>query len=64
MDVIYHLIEKHKKQHHPFYQQEWWTKDRTSSETKQCVAVSQICIGLMNSKNDLVGFVRVLTESI
>ena len=43
-------------------QQEWWTKGRTLDETKECVAGSQICVGLISANDDLVGFARVLTD--
>lgn len=62
MDAIYSLDEKHVVQLHNLYQQEWWSKDRTISETKNCVAGSQICIGLVDDGHNLLGFARVLTD--
>jgi len=61
MEVIYKLTENHIKDLHNLYCNEWWTDSRTLAQTKNCVAGSQICIGLI--KNDtLIGFVRVITD--
>lgn len=62
MNVIYNLTENHIAQLHALYQQEWWTKGRTLMEARNCVAGSQICVGLINAKDELVGFARVLTD--
>lgn len=62
MNTIYALNEKHVTQLHRIYQQEWWTKTRSLEETKNCVAGSQICIGLVDEADDLIGFSRVLTD--
>ena len=64
MKAIYSLDENHIVQLHELYQQEWWSKDRTIYETRVCVSGSQVCIGLVDSQNNLVGFVRVLTDYI
>ena len=64
MKVIYSLDENHIVQLHELYQQEWWSKDRTIYEARACVSGSQVCIGLVDSQNNLVGFVRVLTDYI
>ena len=62
MSVIYDLTENHIHQLNELYQHEWWTKGRTLSETKQCLAGSQICIGLLNHNQELVAFARLLTD--
>ena len=62
MNVIYSLDENHIVQLHELYQQEWWSKDRTISEARKCVSCSQVCIGLVDGQNNLVGFARVLTD--
>ena len=62
MDVIYLLDDTHSLQLHDLYQQEWWSQGRSLAETIKCVAGSQICIGLVDGDNDLVGFARVLTD--
>lgn len=47
---------------HALYQNEWWTKGRTLEQTQRCVAGSQICIGLVDASQTLLGFTRVLTD--
>lgn len=62
MNVIHTLSQKHISQLHELYQQEWWTKGRTLEETKNCVAGSQVCIGLISANDEPIGFARVLTD--
>lgn len=62
MNIIHELNERHIKQLHALYQNEWWTHARSLEETTKCVLGSQICIGLTSASDDLVGFVRVLTD--
>lgn len=62
MRVISELSEKHIEQLHALYQDEWWTRGRSLEDTKQCVLGSQVCIGITTENDDLIGFVRVLTD--
>lgn len=62
MNVIYSLAENYISQLHALYQQEWWSNSRTLEETRNCVAGSQICAGLISANDELVGFARVLTD--
>jgi len=62
MNIIYSLTESHLIQLRALYQQEWWTKGRTLEETGRGVAGSQVCIGLVDTRDELVGFARVLTD--
>jgi GNAT superfamily N-acetyltransferase len=62
MNVIRELSEKHIGQLQALYQGEWWTRGRSLEDTKQCVLGSQICIGITSENDDLIGFVRVLTD--
>ena len=62
MEVIYKLSINQIKDLHSLYKNEWWTKNRTLEETKKCVHGSQICIGLIDKNNILIGFVRVITD--
>jgi predicted GNAT family N-acyltransferase len=64
MDVINSLTETQINQLHGLYQHEWWTKGRTLDDTKICVNHSQICIGLIDEQNNLLGFCRILTDYI
>lgn len=64
MQVIYTLTESHIQQLHELYLQQWWANARTLDETRQCVAGSQVSIGLLGNNERLVGFTRVLTDFI
>ncbi|HEX5338042.1 MAG TPA: GNAT family N-acetyltransferase [Gallionella sp.] len=64
MNVIYSLNENHIAQLHGLYQQEWWSKGRSVEDTRKCVSGSQICIGIISETDELVGFARVLTDSV
>ena len=64
ISVIYKLNEKQIKQLHGLYLNEWWTKERTLQDTIKCVQGSQVCIGLVDENNNLIGFVRVITDFV
>lgn len=64
MEVIYQLSETHIKQLHELYESSWWTKDRSLEATKECVNGSQLCIGIVDPNNQLIGFARVITDYI
>lgn len=64
MKVVSQLNDKQIEQLHRLYQNEWWCKGRTLEETKIGVANSQIIIGLIDEQSDLVGFARILTDTI
>lgn len=62
MNTTYTFDEKNIEHVHALYKQVWWAKDRTFTETKHCVENSQVCIGLQNNNNELIGFTRILTD--
>jgi|SRR5690554_189773 len=62
MEVIEEFSEKDVLQVHALYQREWWTRGRTVEQTRNCIAGSQICIGVVDSAGNIIGFVRVLTD--
>ncbi|MCB1851156.1 MAG: GNAT family N-acetyltransferase [Gammaproteobacteria bacterium] len=62
MDVIYQLNERQISELHQLYQREWWTKDRSLAATKNCVAGSQINIGIVDNNGTLLAYARVLTD--
>lgn len=64
MNVIYTFTEKQIRELHQLYKGEWWTGSRTFEDTKSCVEGSQICIGIVDDDEVLIGFVRVLTDYI
>jgi len=62
MEIIYNLSSRQIEQLHQLYQKEWWTDKRSLDETSHCVAGSQICIACIDEQQNLMGFVRVLTD--
>lgn len=62
MNIVYQLNEEHIKQLCELYQGEWWSKGRSLAATQRCVAGSQICVGILDAQEKLIGFVRVLTD--
>jgi len=64
MKVIYKFTDEQINQVHQLYKTVWWAKDRPLEETKLCVQGSQICIGLLDDNDKLVGFTRVLSDFI
>jgi predicted GNAT family N-acyltransferase len=60
--VIPKLSERHIVQLHQLYQLEWWSRGRTLDATRRGVAGSQVVIGMINQDDELVAFVRVLTD--
>ena len=64
MDVIYTFNTSQVLELHSLYQQEWWTKKRSITDTIKGIEGSQICIGLIDNRGCLQGFARVLTDYI
>jgi len=64
MTVIYIFSDKHIKQVHQLYKEVWWGKDRTIEDTINCVKGSQVCIGILDNKGNLIGFTRILSDFI
>ena len=62
MKVIYELNDSHIEQLHRLYQNEWWSNGRTLETTHKCVENSQLCIALIDTQDELIGFARVLTD--
>lgn len=62
MKVTYQLSENQIKQLHKLYIQEWLTEERSLEETQKVVRHSQVIIAMVDEKDVLVGFVRVLTD--
>lgn len=62
MNIIETFTSRQIKDLHTLYQKEWWTKDRTLTETELCVKGSQLSIGVIDNENNLIGFARVLTD--
>ena len=46
------------------YQSEWWTVGRSLSDVQTMVENSSLVFGVITPRQDLVGFVRVLTDKV
>lgn len=46
------------------YKKEWWTHSREHQDVQRCLKASTVAIGLKNSNNNLVGFVRALSDGV
>jgi ribosomal protein S18 acetylase RimI-like enzyme len=64
MEIIYQLTDSHIEELHGLYLKEWWSSSRSLEETKRGVLGSQICIGIIDDNQSLIGFTRVLTDFI
>jgi GNAT superfamily N-acetyltransferase len=64
MEIIYQLTDNHAEELHGLYLNEWWSSSRSLEETKRGVLGSQICIGIVDDNQSLIGFTRVLTDFI
>ena len=64
MKIITEFTEENIKQVHQLFEQEWWCKDRSLEDTENCVRGSQVCIGLIDDNENLVGFTRIISDFI
>jgi predicted GNAT family N-acyltransferase len=64
MTIIYNFSHNHIKQLFQMYKDMGWGDDRSIEDTLNCVQSSQICIGLLNSDGNLIGFTRILSDFI
>ncbi len=64
MPIIYTFSDDHIKQVHQLYKEVWWAKDRSLEDTINCVRGSQICIGILDEDNNLIGFTRIISDFI
>lgn len=62
MKFINQFSDAHLAQLLGLYQQVGWGKDRNVANIQQCIAHSQVCIGIVNQQNVLIGFTRVLSD--
>ncbi|MFT5312429.1 MAG: putative GNAT family N-acyltransferase, partial [Paraglaciecola sp.] len=46
------------------YKDVGWGTERSIEGTKNCVQDSQICIGILDKENNLIGFTRILSDFI
>ncbi len=64
MTIIYHFSDHHIKQLHQLYQDVGWGKERTIADTINCLQGSQLCIGVVDKDNNLIGFTRIISDFI
>jgi predicted GNAT family N-acyltransferase len=64
MTIIYQFSEHYIMQVHQLYKEAWWGKDRSLEDTRNCVRGSQVCIGILDNNDKLVGFTRVISDFI
>jgi len=64
MTIIYKFSDDHIKQVHQLYKEVWWAKERTLEDTIDCVQGSQVCIGILDSSDKLIGFTRIISDFI
>jgi predicted GNAT family N-acyltransferase len=64
MTIIYNFSSHHIKQLCQLYKEMGWGDDRSINDTLQCLQNSQICIGLVDPDNNLIGFTRILSDFI
>lgn len=64
MTIIYQFSDQHIKQVHQLFKQVWWSKERTIEETTNCVRGSQVCIGILDNDDNLIGFTRIISDFI
>lgn len=63
--VISELSEEQKDDLHELYQNEWWTAGRERDALEEMLDHSDVIIGLVDTDtNDLVGFARVLSDTV
>ena len=64
MTIIYHFSDNHIKQLCQMYKDMSWGEDRSIEDTFNCLNNSQICIGLLDPDNNLIGFTHILSDFI
>lgn len=64
MTIISSFSANQMKQVHQLYKEVWWGKERTFEDTVNCVQGSQVCIGILDDDDHLIGFTRVISDFI
>jgi len=63
MTIIYKFSDEHIKQLHQLYKEVWWANERSLEDTIECVRGSQICIGILDKDENLIGLLVLLVIS-
>ena len=64
MQVTYSFNEQQLAQVYDLHQQAWANSGRSLEEIKRCITGSQVCIGILDSEDNVVAFARVLTDFV
>ena len=62
--IVHQLNDRQIDQLVALYQPEWWTSHRTRAGVEEMLQHSSILFGLVDERNDLVGFMRLLTDFV
>tara|TARA_R110002153_G_scaffold203719_1_gene356632 strand:- start:1616 stop:2020 length:405 start_codon:yes stop_codon:yes gene_type:complete len=63
MTIIYNFSDNHIEQLSQMYKDVGWG-ERSTDEILKCLAGSQVCIGILDENNHLIGFTRVISDFI
>ena len=63
MTIIYNFSDNHIQQLIQLYQDIGWG-ERTTEDVKSCVQASQVCIGILDENDNLIGFTRVVSDLV
>jgi len=63
MTIIYNFSDNQIEQLIQLYKDTGWG-ERSVEDTTNCVKNSQICIGVLDQDNNLIGFTRIITDFI
>jgi GNAT superfamily N-acetyltransferase len=63
MTIIYNFTDKHIAQLSHMYKELGWG-ERSVEDIMRCLQGSQICIGIIDNNQDLIGFTRVISDFI
>jgi predicted GNAT family N-acyltransferase len=62
--IVHKLNKKQRKELYRLYKKEWWTKERKKKDIKKMLKNSDILFVLINKKEKLIGFARVLSDFV
>ncbi len=62
--IVRQLNEDYIQDLYALYQTAWWAKDRTVKDIRKMLAHSDIVVGLCDDSDRLIGFARILTDTV
>ncbi len=62
--VVNELNESQLQQLMMLYQEQFWSRDRALAQVRQMLANSDVVLGLLDERQHLIGFCRVLTDFV